>query len=232
MDNTVTPAETAAKQPAKKQAASYTPKADSDFSTVITSVNAAWKTNTQIKLLWITQADFEAMVTDFNQSLQLRKMDGGNRPSQTNTLKKLNAQIDTGMQEVKTYIEYKFKKANAIAQYARYGIVKENGSYGLSRDNDERFKSLPLMVAAIAADGFGNEEFGTAFWTGILQDFTTALKAASTTDGKVTGSVSAKDQTKKQIIKVMNALRLVLQGNYPDTYKAVYREWGWQKEKY
>ena len=222
----------AVQKAAKKKAVRYTPEADADFSTVITNVNDAWKANTQIKLLWITQPEFETMVTGFNQSLQSRKSDGGNRPSQTSTLKNLNAQMDKGVQEVKTCIAYKFKKANATAQYARYGIVKENRAYVLPKDNDERLKALPLMIAAIAADGFGNEEYGTAFWTGIEQEFTTALKAASTTDGKVTGSVSTKGVAKKGIIKAMNALRLTLEANYPDTYKAVYREWGWQKEKY
>lgn len=30
----------------------------------------------------------------------------------------------------------------------------------------------------------------------------------------------------------MDSLRLLLKANYPDTYAAVYRDWGWHKEDY
>jgi hypothetical protein len=34
------------------------------------------------------------------------------------------------------------------------------------------------------------------------------------------------------ILKTNNALIHVLKGNFPDTWKSVIREWGFQKEKY
>jgi len=210
----------------------YTPDADSDFLTVSKKVRDAWAGNPLITLIWTNQAAFNTMVNNYEAFLGTRKSDGSFRPSETQTLGQLDTQINTAVSEVKTYIEYKFKKPNAVAQYARYGIVKENGTYILPRDKDDRKLSLPLMITAIAADGFGAEKYGTAFWTAMKTDYDAALKAASDTDGDVSGGAANKNQYKKQVAKVMNALRLVLKGNYPDTYKAVYRQWGWQKEDY
>jgi hypothetical protein len=35
-----------------------------------------------------------------------------------------------------------------------------------------------------------------------------------------------------ELRKVLNSLVLLIHCNYPDTYKSVLREWGFQKEKY
>jgi hypothetical protein len=58
------------------------------------------------------------------------------------------------------------------------------------------------------------------------------LLRASTTDGQVAIKVGDKNELKTYLKKVLNALMLVIKGNYPDTYKAELRDWGFQKEKY
>lgn len=218
--------------PAPKNKKDYTPTADADFLTVCKAVMLSWLANPAITLLWINQAAYAAMVAAYETSYSTRLSDGSVRPSITQTLSQLDKQMDDAISEVKVYIQKKFKKANAEAQYARYGIINVNGSYRLPRDRDNRKTSLPLMIAAIAADGFGAEEFGTAFWTTMKTDYELALSNAGDTDSLVSKGASGKNQQKKNITKVMNALRYVLRGNYPDTYAAVYREWGWQKEDY
>lgn len=218
--------------PAKKNKKNYTPNADADFLTVCKNVNTAWLANPAITLLWVTQASFNTMITGYEAAFASRLSNGGSRPSITQNLSVLDDQMDAAVSEVKVYIQKKFKKANATAQYARYGIVHEHGSYQLPRDRDNRKASLFLMIAAIAADGFGAEEYGTAFWTATQTKYNLTLDNAVNNDGSVSGSVSGKNKQKKNITAVMSALRFVLRGNYPDTYAAVYREWGWQKEDY
>ena len=87
------------------------------------------------------------------------------------------------------------------------------------------------MVAAIDADGFGNEEYGNTFWRDMQTNYSAALDAAGATAGNVSTKVAGKNRLKKDIKNVLNSLLLVLKGNYPDTYPGVYREWGWQKER-
>lgn len=217
---------------ASKKSKSITPRKDADFLTVSKDVSAAWLANPTITLLWKTQAEFAAMFTAYETAFGSRLSDGGNRPSITNTLKNLDKQIDTAIKEVKIYIQRKFKKDNAIPEYARYGIVHVNKKYQFPLDRDQRKNSFPLMLAAIAADGFDAEEYGTAFWETMKTDYTKALDKANATDGNVSTNVATKNEQKAAITKVMDSLRLVLKGNYPDTYAAVYRDWGWQKEDY
>lgn len=221
----------AAAAPARSSKKPYTPNADSDFDTVIKKVSDSWAANPLIKLLWLTQPDFVLMITNYSTAFAARKVAGGDRPSETFNLDDLDIKIDAATSEVKAYLRKEFKSA-AVAQYARYGIVKESNTYRMPKDRDDRKLNLPLMIAAIATDGFGTEEYGTTFWTTMKTNYETALTAAGTTDGTVSINVGTKNTEKKKIKKVLTSLIFVLRGNYPDTYKEVLRQWGWQKEDY
>ena len=210
----------------KLKKTSNVPKKDSDFSTLALSVSAKWKLIPALTLLWITQTAFETLVNSFATNLATRLNVGSNRPAQTLSLTQINKQIDDAVTDVKVYITKKFKKANATAQFARYGIVKEGSNYRLPKDNDKRLLALPIMAAAIAADGFAAEEFGTAFWTATTSSFKTALKATTDTSKTVSNKVSAKDSDREQIHKVLVAITNLIAANYPDNKDAVMREWG------
>ena len=208
------------------------PDADVDFMDVAKAVAASWLANPAITLLWKNSGDFDKEVQDYAISLSSRISTGSLRPGQTLTLKQLDKKVNDAVTEVKVYIEKKFKKANATAQFARYGIVRENESYIFSRDRNNRKAAFELMIAAIAADGFGAEEYGTAFWTALQTDYAAALALASTTTGDVSEKVATKNQQKLAIKKVLTNLLLVLRANYPETYAEMYRKWGWKKESY
>src|SRR4051812_3906980 len=215
-----------------KTSTSYTPDTDVDFLAVAEDVNAKWVDTPGITLLWITQPQFSEIVTFYRNSFSNRASSGSNRPSQTQRLRQSDEIINNAASEVKTYIERKFKKKNAAAQFPRYGIVKENANYRLPSDRDARKEALSLMISAINADGFADEEFGNAFWTGMKEDYNDAHQTAKSTDVSVTNGVAGKNEARKQINKVFTALRFVLRGHYPDIYQSIYREWGWQKENF
>lgn len=208
------------------------PVSDVDFMDVAKAAALTWAANPVITLAWKTAKDFNNDVTAYAEALSSRQESGSKRPSLTQTLQQLDKKIDEAVTEVKLYIAKKFKKANATAQFARYGIIKENTAYVLSRDRNNRNSSFKLMIDAILADGFDKEEFGTAFWTTMQTDYAAALKLAGDTTGDISGKVATKNQQKQALKKVMTALQFVLRGNYPDTYREVYRLWGWKKENY
>jgi len=218
--------------PATQQSSSKQLNTDMDFLSVSESVRDAWAGDESITLVWKTQLQFADDVSAYRNVLTGRQSIGSNRQSQTQTLKQLDKQIDSAVKEVKVYIERKFKKDNATANFPRYGIVKERKTYQLPTDRDARKEALALMIAATTADGFPTEEFGTAFWITMQTDYTNALKAAQDTDKDVSDGVAGKNQLKASIRKTLTALRFVLRGNYPDTYQSVYRTWGWQAEDY
>ena len=68
---------------------------------------------------------------------------------------------------------------------------------------------------------------------GIVHEETKA-KYKLTGDKTVGGGRQSLTQELKQaeLRKVLNSLVLLIHCNYPDTYKSVVREWGFQKEKY
>ena len=78
----------------------------------------------------------------------------------------------------------------------------------------------------------GNEEYGTAFWKKMMDDYKKALDESGSTTEIVTNKTSIKNVAKKEMKKIMNSLLNVLEGNYPDTYKSVYIEWGFVKGGY
>ncbi len=210
------------------------PKADADFKDVAQAVADSWLANPDITLRYKKAGDFKTEVTDFAKGLASRITTGSLRPGQTSTLNQLDEQIDAAVGKVKTYIEKKYEDGDPQAQYARFGIIKENRRYIISADRNNRLPALQQMIDSIAAEGFGNEKFGTAFWTDIQTAYTTALSQASTTTGNVSGKVATKNERKDAITTVLVSLLKVLEGNYPneDEYKGVIRQWGWKKESY
>lgn len=208
------------------------PTKNSDTLTLAKSVRDKWAATPALTLLWITQANYATLVGSFDTNLNARMQVGSGRGAQTQTLAQVNKKIDTAVGEVKTYIERKFKKANAAANFGRYGIITENKTYRLPKDNDKRLLALPLMQAAIAADGFGSEEFGTTFWTTIITDFKAALKASADTAKGISNKVAAKDTDIDKITKVLNCIIKLIEANYPDNTAETLREWGFIKQNY
>lgn len=225
-------AATAGKPAIKAKATAIIPEADTDFKDVAKNVAESWLNNTDITLRWKTATDFQQQVAGFEAVLSSRKATGSLRPGLVQTLEQLDRNIDEAVINVKLYIKKKFKKAFAQAQYARYGIVKEGTYYRISTDRNNRLQALKLMIAAIAADGFGNEEYGSAFWQEMQTSYAAALSAAGNTSGQLSTEVATKNQQKKEIRKVLSSLLLAIKANCPDTFDKVYRQWGWRKESY
>ena len=99
-------------------------------------------------------------------------------------------------------------------------------------DRNKRKDAFPLILDAIVKHGFGDEKYGTGFWQTTAESYVALMDQASKVDGTVSNKVSSKNELRKTIVKTHNALIYLLRANYPDTYKAVIREWGFQKEKY
>jgi hypothetical protein len=208
------------------------PAKDIDLNTLGLAVAAKWKLNPQITLLWVTQAQHEANVTQFSSTLAERQTTGGGRKEKTDKLDAYDIVIDDAISALKGYLVYKYEKKNAPSYYPQFGIVRQGKNFIVPRDRDRRQAALKLIVPAITEHGFDDEKYGAAFWQETSNSYTALLQQAAGVDGTVSLKVSAKNQLRKDLVKTHNALINILRGNYPDTYKAVLREWGFQKEKY
>lgn len=211
---------------------SYSPRSYEDMNSVAQKVLKAWKQNLWLILLWYKLEDFEKLVSDFDTKVQAQLAEHGERPVTTYDINTLNKAILEGVNEVKIYISRKFGSKAATAQYRRYGIVHSNKSWIIPRDRAGRLEALPLMIQAIHTDGFDDELYGKNYWTNILTQLSSNDEAASETDGSISVGSAELRADMKLIAKVMTALRAVIRGNYPDSYRAVFRQWGWQREDY
>lgn len=207
------------------------PLKDINLGTLANSVATKWKATPAITLIWMPQTTFSTKAAAFNQELSTRLETGSSRPQITKKLNDLDAKIDSALPYIKGYLLELFKDADT-SYYPSFGIEYKKNRYGFPKDRNEKLAALQLMVKAIAANKLGAKEFGTAFWTGIETEYKTLAGKATTTDGTVSDLVGNKNELKKELTKVLNSLIKVIQGNYPDTYKAELRDWGFQKEKY
>ena len=212
--------------------AGNTPAKDADLGNLGLNVANHWKTNPQLTLLWITSAQHETNVTSYNASLLERNSTGGGRGEISKKLSALDREIDLGISAIKGYLVYKYEKNQAPSYYPQFGIAYKGKTFLLPRDRNKRNDALPLIVAAIAKHGFGNEKYGSDFWQQLTVSYQALLEKAVNIDGTVSVKVSVKNELRKTLVETHNALVHVLKANYPRTWKAVLREWGFQKEKY
>ncbi len=208
------------------------PVKDSDLGSLGHSVNVQWKVNPQFTLLWITQAQHEANVNEYNNTLTDRKSSGGGRKEITDKLNMLDKDINLGIAAIKGYLVYKYEKSMAPSYYPQFGIERSGSVFIVPRDRNKRITALPLILAAVNAHGLGSEKYGTAFWQSTMDSYIDLNKQALQVDGSVSSKVGSKNELRKTLVKTHNALIQLLRANYPDTYPAVLREWGFQKEKY
>jgi len=211
---------------------SNVPAKDIDFGNVIQNVSTKWTSNPWLTLKWVNATEFAEKTESYKNTLDIRLQTGATRPQITKALKVLNKKIDDSTSYVKGYIVDKYKKEVATSYYAAFGMVLKNKAFKMPYDQNARSKALTLMLKGLHDNGFDDKEFGKDFWTAIKTEFDNLLQAATATDGQVSIKVGDKNELKTYLRKVLNAIVLVIKGNYPDTYKAELRDWGFQKEKY
>ena len=206
---------------------------DADMGTLAGSVADVWLTKPEITLIWKDAPTFKTEATTYSTSLDTRGDSGKDRPKITSDLKACNKALDAGISKVKKYIDADASNATeAVALYAKFGIVRVGKNYVIPTDRDTRKQAIKLILPAITELGYDAKPFGTAYFTPLIAQFNTLIDSAITTDETVSRVVGNKNKQKDDIRKVLNSLVKVITGNYPDTFKNELRAWGFQKEKY
>ncbi|MDP1726823.1 MAG: hypothetical protein Q8M15_08565 [Bacteroidota bacterium] len=216
--------------PKRKQSASLIPRNEADLLYQAFLVNKAWTLNPNINLIWMDQPDFETLIDTGVESFNLKNKSKGGRPILTTGLQKADDEIEDAIRAIKIYLAKKYKTVKAATPYYyKFGIEHVNDSYIYPGERSARLAALTQTISAILEEGFGTEEYGTAFWTAMKTKYTTLYNQSSDVDGTVSIKVSDKNQQLKMIRKVLKSLTCVLEGNYPDNYESTLRSWGYQK---
>jgi len=233
-DENINPPEGHEAQPdaAGKTSTGNIPNSDRDFADLAINVSVTWEKNPMFILIWLLQSEFKIKAQNFSDLVYQRKTTGSGRKSLTQDLALLDKQIEDHIGFVKHDLMEKYGKAEAPAYYPQFGIVHRGKEYLIPEDHNQRNESLGMLKAALITHGLGGNKYGSAFWNPICEQYNNLMKQALETDSNVSSMVGNKQQMKAELKRALNALILIIKANYPDTYKNVLREWGFQKEKY
>jgi hypothetical protein len=207
------------------------PLNDLDLRDVAMRVSAAWKSSA-FTLAYATPDAFEQNVVDYAVVIDERmNLDASRRPL-TGELADLDDAINTHLSNVKAYIAEQFGKERANDYYPEFGIVKVGKTYQFPIDRNERITSIERLVTALTKYGLSNQRYGVNFWKDLQARYVQLIYQAGTTDSQRSARVKDKNELKRDIKQVLQSLVLLVQANYPDTWRSVLRQWGFQKEKY
>ncbi|MBG8556388.1 hypothetical protein [Hymenobacter guriensis] len=226
--NSAAASPTPASKPVRR--ARQLPDAALALSELATTAAGKWQGAELPALLWLTKADFAAQATAFATACTAAGAAGDTRSPQAARLKALDKQLDSALAFVKNYLKEEFPDAKAY--YAEFGIEKFNKGYRLSKDRTERTAALTKLLAALVKYKFDKKKYGTAFWQPLATEYASLVSASTEAAGSLSGKVSTKVQGEEKVRKALRALIHHLKANYPDSFEAKLREYGFQKESY
>ena len=216
------------------------PKADQTLFDVGTAVQARWATVPALTLLWLPQSAFSAALTDFGTNLTDKRRVAAERSPDVERLTELDDAADNALPFLKGYInEEAGTRAKGRTQYAAHGMVlvgKKQKNMEWADDRQERVKGVEMLLTKLGTGAtalpYANRKYGSAFWQAWLDEYKPMVEKSGNDAGTVSSKVSKKDEAKKTVTKALRAIIYLLRANYPDTFEAELRQWGFRKESY
>ena len=212
------------------------PKKDGPLAEVGRLAAEAWGKETWFVLRWKTQADFAKLAADFSAAITDKRSAAAARTPQSQRLQELDDQFDEGLRILKKYIneDSGYDKARTDARLPGFGLLpRKSRGFALGDDRGERLKALrDMLLPSVAAAPFAARDYGTAYWQTRFDEYKTLLGQTDGLAGKVSKSVSTKDTAKLELRRVLQAVVYALKANFPDTFEAELRSWGFRKESY
>ena len=216
------------------------PRADQTLFDVGTAMKAQWATVPALTLLWLTPAAYSTALADFGTNLTDKRRVAAERSPNVQRLIELDDVADDALPYLKSYInEEAGSKAKGNAEYAAHGMIlvgKKTKRMEFAADRQERVKGVEMLLAKLGTGAtalpYANRKYGSAFWQAWLDEYKPMVGKSGDDAGTVSFKVSKKDEAKKTVTKALRAIIYLLKANYPDTFEAELRQWGFRKESY
>jgi hypothetical protein len=215
------------------------PEGDKEFSEAFDLMVAEWGQRPQLTLEWTTQGKAATLATNLRNSLRTTSEAGDGITLQSRRLGELDKMIDSKEEGKLKYV----KKALALQYdeeddgrpyYGEFGIVKIGTGYTLPNDRGKRAEALLKLVKALnnPKHGLKDGKYGHAFWKKISDEYNELQEQVEKDKGTRSGEVGGKNQYREDAEDIFVAILLLIEANYPKTYKAERRKFGVLKESY
>lgn len=206
------------------------PTKDVPLGALATTVAGHWQTSELPPLMWLSKADFAAQVAAFVASHKEADDAGDARTPQVKRLKALDKLLNKGLPFVKAYLAEEYDDDEAY--YGEFGIEKKGKRNVLPTPRPERVKAVEKLLAALRKHKFDKKKYGVGYWEPLYDEYVPLVGDTTETTGLRSGKVSVKDQGAAQVRKGLRSLIHHIKANYPDTWEAELRGFGFQKESF
>lgn len=203
-----------------------------ELATLGLGVARFWQTSALGDLLWKTKAAFLIQAQAYFDSLDTSDAADNDRSPAANRLRELDKMINKSLNFVKGYLAEDHEGDADEAYYDEFGIKPEGKNQLLPSARPARAKALTKLLAALDAHGYNDRKFGQAYWTPIEVEYKKLVAKRRKTEGEASGEVGKKNVQEKPLRQVLKSLINLIKAHYPETYRSVLREFGFQKEGY
>lgn len=219
------------------------PKADPTLYDVGKAVETRWALVPALTLLWTTPATFSTNLADFGANMTEKRRVSAERSPNVERLMELDDIAEDALPFLKSYInEEAGSREKGSTHYAAHGMVlvgKKQKNMAWAYDRQERVTGVEMLLNKLRTGGEGgtalpyaSRKYGVDFWDNWLKEYQPLVEKSGGDAGTVSHKVSKKDEAKKDVLKTLRAIIYLLKANYPDTFEAELRVWGFRKESY
>ncbi|MBF9223043.1 hypothetical protein [Hymenobacter ruricola] len=209
------------------------PPGEFELGTLGLKAADAWDASPLPGLLWCSKAQFRAAVLAFRASMSTAAATDDDLSPAAQRLRELDEQAETSLKFVKNYLtEQHGSRKKGEAYYETFGLVKEGRDWGLPSGRPARAEALAKLVGALAASDYAASKYGTAFWKPIAKEYAPLAATSSDVRGETAKASGTKNADEDTLRPMLRALRQHIKTNFPETYKAEWRGFGYLKESY
>lgn len=206
------------------------PGGELELATLGLAAADAWDASPLLPLLWCSKAQLRTAAVAFQASIGAADVADDDLGPAAQRLQELDQTMDASLKFVRNYLmeEHGSKKA-AKAHYDAFGLTPDGQ---LPDARPARAEGLAKLVKALMASGYDASKYGTAFWDKIRNEYAPLANASSTTRSTSATETGTKNTQEAPLRQMLRALRQHIKTNFPKTYKAEWRGFGYLKESY
>jgi hypothetical protein len=233
-DSTVPSAAGATPAPVKKTKSDPSlPAGEFELATLGLKAADAWDASPLPALLWCSKAQLRAAAVAFRASVGTADTADDELSPAAQRLRELDQLADTSLKFVKNYLtEQHGSRKKGEAYYETFGLVRAGGDWGLPSARPARAKALDKLAGALKESDYDQSKYGTAFWRKIEQEYSPLAATSSDTRSDSARAAGTKNTQEDALRPMLRAVRQHIKTNFPDTYRAEWRGFGFLKESY